>query len=262
MKSFLKVTIAVLFMVLSLFNFGCIEQNHNNILKTTSKNNTQGSVNKNYNSAPVESISKKEDSDDVQNHNYVDLGLPSGTLWATCNVGAITPECYGNYFAWGETAAKTSYCWSTYKYCNGSQESLTKYCNESDYGLKGFTDKLKTLQTSDDAATVNWGEDWRIPTKAEWEELYENTTNKWTTLNGVSGRLFSAKNGQSLFLPAAGNRYENDLDQIGPRGLYWSSSYRYDIFAWYFHFDSSNFYMNGSYRYYGFSIRPVRSSRQ
>ena len=259
MKHFLKVTAAIFFMVVVLFLIGCVEKVHNSAHKVASHNTSQGLVKKSNNNSSTD----KEWVEDVsQERNYVDLGLPSGTMWATCNIGAIKPEDYGKYFAWGEITAKTNYCWSTYKYCNGSQESLTKYCNESSYGLKGFTDKLKTLQASDDAASVNWGADWRTPTKAEWEELYENTTNKWTTLNGVSGRLFSAKNGQSLFLPAAGNRYNNNLDQIGPRGLYWSSSHQFDISAWYFHFDSSSFYMNGSYRYCGFSIRPVRSSRQ
>lgn len=260
MKRFLKLILAIVLMVIVFFIIGRIRSNRHDVQKTTSQNVTESSFKiSNDNSLSTKPISKMEDENAAQGHDYIDLDLPSGTKWAICNIGATKPEDYGKYFAWGETTSKTNYSWSTYKYCNGSQESLTKYCDESGYGLKGFTDKLKTLQTSDDAATANWGEDWRTPTKAEWEELCENTTNKWSTLNGVAGRLFIAKNGQSLFLPAAGNRNNDKLDQIGPRGLYWSSSYRYDIQAWYFHFDSRDYYLNGSYRYYGFTIRPVRS---
>jgi uncharacterized protein (TIGR02145 family) len=246
-------------MVIVFFIIGRIRLNGHDVQKTTSQSVTQSSVKiNNDNSISTKPISKMEDENAV--HDYIDLDLPSGTKWAKCNIGAIKPESYGQYFAWGETMAKTNYSWSTYKYCNGSQESLTKYCDGSGYGLNGFTDQLKILQASDDAATANWGADWRTPTKSEWEELYENTTNKWSTLNGVTGRLFMAKNGQSLFLPAAGNCNNDKLDRTGPRGLYWSSSYRYDIQAWYFHFDSGNYYLNGSYRYYGFTVRPVRTN--
>ena len=93
-------------------------------------------------------------------HEYVDLGLPSGTLWATCNVGASKPEDYGGYFAWGETNPKNVYDWTTYKLCRGTDRTLTKYCNDSYYGYNGFTDNLNTLQSNDDAATANWGIGW------------------------------------------------------------------------------------------------------
>ena len=112
---------------------------------------------------------------------YVDLGLPSGLLWATCNVGADNPEDYGDYFAWGETQPKDTYNWSTYQYCNGSYNTLTKYCSNSSFGYNGFTDDLTTLLPEDDAATANWGSHWRMPTEEEWQELYRNTTNTWTT---------------------------------------------------------------------------------
>ena len=130
-------------------------------------------------------------------HGYVDLGLPSNTLWATCNVGAASSEEYGDYFAWGETQPKTLYDWNTYQYYDGS--SLTKY-NESD--------GLTTLLPEDDAATANWGDDWRMPTEEEWWELCDNTTITWTTRNGVGGRLFTATNGNSIFLPAGGEYNE------------------------------------------------------
>ena len=133
-------------------------------------------------------------------HAYVDLGLPSGLLWATCNVGANAPEEIGDNFAWGETTPKNTYDWSNYQHCNGSEYTLTKYCNDAEYGYNGFTDNLTTLLPEDDAATANWGNGWRMPTYEEWKELYNNTTMTGTTQNGVEGALFTA-NGNSLFLP-------------------------------------------------------------
>ena len=197
-------------------------------------------------------------------HDYVDLGLPSGTLWATCNVGANAPEEYGDYFAWGETAPKDYYDWNTYKYCIGSYNTLTKYCCRSDYGYNGFIDNLTILLPEDDAATANLGNGWRMPTKEEWWELLVNTTNIWTTQNGVYGRLFTASNGNSLFLPAAGYRWDSVLDLVGSYGYYWSSSLYtgYPDFAWYFDFVSSSYGMSNDDRVYGRSVRTVRSARQ
>ena len=195
--------------------------------------------------------------------DYVDLGLPSGLLWATCNVGADSPEEYGDYFAWGETTPKDVYNWSNYQYGHDWNQ-LTKYCNDAISGYNGFTDNLITLLPEDDAATANWGPDWRMPTKAEWQELYNNTTVTWTTQNGVSGRLFTAANGNSLFLPAAGYRYNSSLDGAGSDGDYWSSSL-YTVYpgsAWYFGFGSGGYGMYNDGRYYGLSVRPVRSASQ
>jgi hypothetical protein len=196
-------------------------------------------------------------------HAYVDLGLPSGTKWATCNVGADSPEDYGDYFAWGETTPKDTYNWSTYQYCNGSNNTLTKYCDDANYGYNGFTDDLTTLLPEDDAATANWGPDWRMPTKEEWQELLDNTTVTWTTQNGVSGRLFTAANGNSLFLPAAGGRWDDELDDVGDYGNYWSSSldtgHPYD--AWIFGFYMDYFFdMASQVRFIGFTVRPVREN--
>ena len=197
-------------------------------------------------------------------HAYVDLGLPSGLLWATCNVGANTPEGYGDYFAWGETSPKDTYNWGTYQYCNGSNSTLTKYCNNPDMGYNGFTDNLTTLLPEDDAATANWGGEWRMPTKAEFEELYNNTTVTWTQQNGVNGRLFTAANGNSLFLPAAGSRYNSSLDLAGSDGYYWSSSLYAGSpsYAWHLDFYSGNYLVDYRNRNYGRSVRPVRSARQ
>ena len=194
-------------------------------------------------------------------HEYVDLGLPSGTLWATCNVGATTPEGYGDYFAWGETQPKATYYWSNYKYCNGDLDQLTKYCDNSDYGYNGFTDNLTILQSSDDAATANWGNGWCMPTEAQWWEMFWNTTNTWTTQNGVNGMLFTATNGNSLFLPAAGYRWDGELDYVGSCGRYWSSSLCTGSPYYARHFDFYIYILMVSYdRRDGHSVRAVRST--
>ena len=198
---------------------------------------------------------------------YVDLGLPSGLLWAACNVGADTPEGYGDYFAWGETQPKDTYNWSTYQYANGTSDNdpqLTKYCANSAYGYNGFTDNLTTLLPEDDAATANWGGDWRMPTQAEFQELIDNTTVTWTTRNGVNGRLFTAANGNSLFLPAAGYYNGSSLYYEGNYGACWLSSLNTNNsrWAWYININSNTNYMgdNGR-RNYGLSVRPVHSGQ-
>jgi len=209
---------------------------------------------------------------------FVDLGLPSGLLWATCNVGADTPEGYGNYFAWGETQQKnTSYNWSNYLYCTGDGFSLTMYCDYSYYGYNGFTDDLTTLLPEDDAATANWGDGWRMPTKAEFEELRSYTTSLGglTTQNGVYGLRFTASNGNSLFLPAAGYRDDNGLNDADSRCYYWSSSLYTESqpnFAWgYFYSSTQSMWGGGSIYEYktsienrnvGFTVRPVCSLRK
>lgn len=193
---------------------------------------------------------------------WIDLGLPSGLLWYSVNLGATNPEGYGDYYAWGETSTKSNYNWITYVYSNNSSNQLTKYCNNSSYGCNGFTDNLTTLQSSDDAATVVLGGEARIPTKAEWQELLDNTTAEWTTVNNVYGRKFTASNGNRLFLPAAGYRYGSELYDAGEYGGYWSSSLdeSYPGSAWNIGFYSGSQGVS-SYgrRSYGFSVRAVRS---
>ena len=194
---------------------------------------------------------------------WVDLDLPSGLLWADRNVGASSPELYGNYYAWGEITRKEVYNWSTYAYSNGNDQ-LTKYCTKPENGLNGFTDNLTILEASDDAATVNIGGGARTPTKEEWQELMDYTVSVWTTRNGVYGRLLTASNGNSIFLPAAGGRYDSNFSGAGEYGFYWSSSLREESprYAWRFRLDSeeSNFqdvYFNDRYR--GFPVRAVRA---
>ena len=203
-------------------------------------------------------------------HAYVDLGLPSGLLWATCNVGANAPEDYGDYFAWGETESKDTYKWNTYQYGTGGNYEyyyymrFTKYCTDSNYGYNGFTDNLTTLLPEDDAATANWGSGWRMPTQAEFQELLDNTTMTRTQQNGVDGRLFTAANGNSLFLPTAGYRYSSSLIYARSYHRYWSSSLNtdYPYSAWHFCGDPGYYGMESCDRYFGFPVRPVRSARQ
>ena len=192
-------------------------------------------------------------------HEYVDLGLPSGIKWATCNVGANSPEEYGDYFAWGETQPKDNYFWDSYKYCNGSYTTMTKYGTTSKFGI---VDNKTELELEDDAAYVNWGGNWRMPTKPEQDELRDtnNCTWTWTTQNGVNGyKVTSKKNGNSIFLPAAGFRGSSGLCDVTTAGLYWSSSLSTSngFDACILGFYSSGVDLVGNYRYVGQCVRPV-----
>ena len=192
------------------------------------------------------------------NHEYVDLGLPSGTLWATCNVGANAPEEYGSYFAWGETAPKEVYNWETYKWCNGTSDTMTKYCTDGSFGT---VDGKTELLPDDDAAHVNWGASWCIPTQEQCFELSNNCTWTWTKLNGVNGQLVTGPNGNTMFLPAVGRHWNDSLDEAGSWGCYWSRSLYSDrpISAFYLYFNSED--VSWSYnigRYFGFAVRAVR----
>ena len=182
-----------------------------------------------------------EEENIINGHEYVDLGLPSGLKWATCNVGASSPEDYGDYFAWGETSTKSEYYSS----------------NCSTYGVQ-MSDISGNAQY--DAATANWGGSWRMPTRTEQQELLNNCTWTWTTENGVNGyKVTSKTNGNHIFLPAAGYRYGSSLYYAGSDGYYWSStpgesnSYR----AYYLYFYSGNHYIDLNDRCYGQGVRPV-----
>ena len=193
------------------------------------------------------------------NHEYVDLGLPSGTLWATCNLGANTPEQYGDYFAWGETAPKEVYTWETYKWCNGAKSSITKYCTNNDFGT---VDNKTVLEFEDDAAYVNWGSSWRMPSREQCLELCQSCTWQQTTRNGVTGQLVTGPNGQSMFLPAAGERYNNTSGDLGSFGQFWArtlydDNHSYSAVILFFYLDDhkGNY---GNERYIGFPVRAVR----
>ena len=183
---------------------------------------------------------------------YIDLGLPSGLLWANCNLGANSPEAYGSYYAWGETADKRTYNWNTYIYYKDS--TIIKY---TDY------DRLSSLEANDDAATVRLGDNWRTPTKAEFDELLDNCSITLTTSNGTSGYLFTGSNGNSIFLPMAGGRDGEGLLSSEACGYYWLSSLYTDEtdFAWGFILNSDSLYTTSYYRMYGQTIRPVYDRR-
>ena len=206
----------------------------------------------------VVNIILNPDSDDdtpTTDSRAIDLGL--SVKWASCNVGATAPEEYGGYYAWGETEEKSDYSWDTYKYCNSTSTSMTKYCTSVAYGT---VDNKTTLEASDDVASVKWGGSWRMPTRAEQDELRNNCTWKWTTLNGVNGYRVTGPNGNSIFLPAAGCRLGAGVSSQGYSGYFWSSSlsssngYR----AYYLRVESKNFDWSDKYdRYYGLTVRPV-----
>ena len=188
---------------------------------------------------------EKNDEPKNDTKEAVDLGL--SVKWATCNVGANTPEAYGNYYAWGETTTKSNYLWNTYKYGDGT--TFSKY---------NATDGKTTLETVDDIAAVNWGGKWRMPTDAEWIELCEKCTWTWTTQNGVNGYKVKATNGNTIFLPVAGYRFREYTLGADNTGHYWSSSLNTDTpKAHQVYFDSHNVYRFNSDRYIGLAVRPV-----
>ena len=185
---------------------------------------------------------------------YVDLGL--SVKWATCNVGASKPEEYGDYFAWGENHPKSTYNWSTYKWCDGSETTLTKYNSNSSNGI---VDNKRTLELDDDAARVNWGGSWRIPTSQELEELRTECTWILTTQNGVKGyNVTSKNNGNSIFLPAAGYHDYSGIDYAGTYFYCWSNSL-YTVTSAFFLYTSASTVVKWGPRdrYYGLSVRPV-----
>ena len=184
------------------------------------------------------------------NHPHmIDLGLPSGTKWACCNVGADKPEGYGGYYAWGETEEKTTYNWSTYIHCDGSDTD----CNDLGSDIAG---------TQYDAAHVKWGGSWVMPSSEQQDELRDNCTYKWTTVNGVKGKKFTSQiNGESIFMPAAGYRWDADLQYAEIYGFFWSSTQgpSNSNYSNFMYFDSRN--TNGSIyiRSAGNTVRPVIS---
>ncbi|MCQ2288170.1 MAG: serine/threonine protein kinase [Muribaculaceae bacterium] len=206
---------------------------------------TDGSLgNSDSSEVTVENTPDKSGKDSV-GREYVDLGLPGGVLWATCNVGADKPEDYGKYFAWGETKG----------YAKGKSHSFDVY------NLSYKEDR--DLDASHDAATANWGSGWRMPTFQEIEDLVDSryTTTEWVTENGVEGRKITSKsNGNSIFLPAAGCRYGASLGFEGSSGYYWSCSLDadYSYGAYDLYFSSSSIARSYSYRYIGQSVRAVR----
>ena len=157
-------------------------------------------------------------------HQYVDLGL--SVKWATCNIGATKPEEHGDFFSWGETENKRINKWETYKYSEGAPKALTKYCSNPDYAWQKKVDSISVLYLEDDVAHIKWGGTWRIPTRAQIEELLDNCTWTWTTMNDVNGyKVTSKKPGysdKSIFLPVTGEYEDGKILNYRQHGYYWS----------------------------------------
>ena len=183
---------------------------------------------------------------DNRHPHAIDLGLPSGTKWACCNMGASNPEGYGGYYAWGETSTKRNY--TDGNYLNG----------------KGLTYNIgkNIAGTQYDAATANWGSSWVMPSLKQMNELKDKCSSVWTTKNGVNGQMFTGPNGASVFLPAAGYRWKDDLGSAGSDGYYWSSTlYESRTYgAWCLYFYGGYVGTDFNYRNYGLSVRPVRKN--
>lgn len=190
---------------------------------------------------------------------FVDLGLPSGTLWASCNLGATQCDEYGDYYAWGEIDTKESFSWKNYKYCKGTPYTLTKYCSKSNYGYNNFRDNLVELEGNDDPLSRKYGYFYSIPTKEDWEELIENCS--WTQLeNGVMIRGKKVNgNYTSIYLPSAGYRNGMNLYDDHSEGYYWSSTLDQNSpdDACFLYFGKGTPKNYDYYRCYGRSIRPV-----
>ena len=208
--------------------------------------------------------------------NWVDLGLPSGLLWATCNVGATSPTEYGDYFAWGEIQTKNVYTQANYIHCNGSLHRLTKYCFTAYWGDNGYTDTLTILEPCDDAATAILGGGARMPTREEWQELVDNTVGEWVVTDSMyyfGYWRFTAPNGNTLCLPAAGEKTDDGVAYgIDTYGVYWSSEldseypypwnfcFRYDVSVSDYVGEFSNNF-DFSHRHMGHSVRAVRHAQ-
>jgi len=208
----------------------------------------------------------------------VDLGLPSGVKWASFNLGASKPEEYGDYYAWGEiepyyepgyaladmpiwkTGKESGYYWSSYKLCMGTIYTITKYCTDSTSGYNGFKDGKTVLNPDDDAAHVNLGGYWRMPTDAEWTELLSKCTWESTSMNGISGQKVTGPNGNSIFLPSAGLRNGTHRSDAGSLVYYWSSTLHsdYSFEAWVISSFPDYVIKSHADRCAGLSIRPVR----
>ena len=197
----------------------------------------------------------------VENHpvpEAIDLGLPSGLKWASFNLGATKPEEYGDYYAWGETEP----------YYSSQDPLILKEGKDRGYDSSSYTkggkynssDSKSVLDLEDDAAFVNLGGNWRMPTNEEWKELVDNCIWTWTQVNGVYGRrVTSNKTGNSIFLPAAGIRHGTDLVEPFISGICWSSSLdmEYSPRAWRLYFTEGGLGRNRDSRYRGLSVRPV-----
>ena len=187
-------------------------------------------------------------------HDYVDLGL--SVRWATCNVGATHPVDYGDYYAWGETETKDCYDENTYKYGDGGCSTLSKYCTNSEYGI---VDNKTTLDPDDDVAHVKWGDQWRIPSSDEIDELLNYCSWTWIAQGDSNGYEVTGPNGNSIFLPAVGYRSGTTFCRTDMFGFYWSGSLDSvtPCYSYYIYF-SKDFRIHDNFtRYSGLPVRPV-----
>ena len=200
-------------------------------------------------------------------HEYVDLGLSSGTLWATCNIGADSPTQIGGFYAWGEIEEKDDYIWDNYKFCNGSQYAMTKYGTNI---YTGEYDPKKVLDPEDDVANIKWGNGWRMPTSDELLEIWNECEHYWEVKDGVGGYTFLSQNGNKIFFPACGEKGNGMYGAVNEEGYYWTSSLCIKDYKSAYFFA---FWVNGCFsivgysglieldRYLGHNIRPVISSK-
>ncbi len=188
-------------------------------------------------------------------YTSVDMGL--SVRWATCNVGATSTANAGDRYAWGAIESGATYSWATYRF-GSSYNAMTKYCTNSDFGK---VDNLTTLEAADDAATQNWGNAWRTPTQAEWEELRTKCTWEWTdnyNSTNIKGYTVTASNGNAIFLPTTGLSDGDAVYQAG-EGYYWSSSLsQTPSNACYMQLTSKEFVQGNNPRYFGQAVRPVQ----
>ncbi len=210
------------------------------------------------------------EEEETSKYTAVDLGL--SVKWATFNVGATSPEEFGDYFCWGETTPNSDYWWHTYKWCEFVAEPFdlhfTKYFLSNEYPedieCTGKTDYKSTLDLSNDAAAVNWGGNWRMPTESEIFELYQQCDWMWTFMLNksdlpIKGVKITGPNGNSIFLPAAGYRWNSKVHNVGEECDYWSSSLVKDqsARAWDLYVTPVSWWIGNGFRCNGFPVRPV-----
>lgn len=211
-------------------------------------NGTQGQIKVSDLASVVAAVNVQSniDLDSGGVYESVDLGLPSGTLWAKYNIGATSESDYGDLFAWGAT--------DPYR-LNGT----TPIDNTNNYSAS-YANKIQhDLYPNEDAATVKWGKGWKMPTKAQFDELIAKTTYTWTTISGVNGGKFTASNGNYIFFPAAGMVGSNVLNLRDSDGYCWIRSLASASNAWRLSISSNGRGVGNNACYYGFSVRPVRS---
>ncbi len=216
--------------------------------KKTDKKSTKKTILKSPKTPnPSSKISNVPLCPDGNHPHMINLGLPSRTKWACCNIGSTCPEEYGDYYAWGETKTKSTYDWCNYEY----------------YKDKSYSNLGTTISgTMYDVAHVKWGELWQMPTKEQCDELINNCSHYYTKVNGIKGRMFiSKKNGRSIFIPASGLRDVTALNSTNMDGLYWTGT-QYENYiegAYFFSISTNNNIVETSslFRPLGLTIRPI-----